>query len=564
MKNILWKGRVSLDKSPAVFTAIIMMIFILYLAFVIGKDFGGNINWLPMTSDRFGMPQELQEEFSTEPLFKDGTPGWDGQFYYYISNDILGLKGYSQYVDAPSYRWQRIGLPLIANLISKLHLSKYVSVADYVFANLLILGFGIYVFLTYLKEKGKSFFWIIPWCFSAGVLITLKCLLPDGAADAFAIIAIIMLLRRNYWAYTLIMSLACLTREGFAMVAFLVFLFGVFGLLEQDKKYNIKFASLLAVPGILFVGWYLYVTFRFGELPSEQAANGIVQLFLSEWPTVFMQAIQNGNNKEFVGLIVYLVTIIFSMGLSFILGSNKRIYWIFMPYILLVGSFGNIVMKDWSGYLKGISFLFALIPLILVGFDHIKKASWESRKSRVFLLGCYFTLCIGSTILVVPKHVSDIVKNHIISGPADEQNPDFSNENPLQQFEGKIDVVSVDSKPFVTYQWLDLFTPEYAVVSLNVYNGTDQVWSANRTKTGLYNINVGYQYYEEGSGKKVLEGRSPLMESVKAGQSSTEKLFLEYPKKKGRYVLKISLVQEGVSWFIDQGGASNQMIVEVK
>ena len=44
----------------------------------------------------FGMPDTISQYDKMEPIYKynDGC-GWDGQFYYYISNDLLGTKGYS-------------------------------------------------------------------------------------------------------------------------------------------------------------------------------------------------------------------------------------------------------------------------------------------------------------------------------------------------------------------------------------------------------------------------------------------------------------------------------------
>ena len=556
------KGR----RKTILFTITVIIIYLVYLLWVIGVNYAGNINWLPVGSSVFGVPQKLQELFNVDLLIKNGASGWDGQFYYYISNDLFGRNNYAQFVDAPGYRWQRIGLPLMAKIVSLVHLGKAVSVYDYLIANLLILAVGIFVLADFFREKNRSVLLAMPWCLSGGVLITLKCLLPDSAADALVIIAMVMLLKRRYPYYVLAMTFACLTREGYAAIAFLVFLAGFLGYLEE-KKYSIKFAFFLAIPGIVFALWYLYITIRFGMLPYKVATHAeITKFFLTDWPVEFMNAIARVDYIEFVGLIFYLFTIVLSAVLVYIVGKKEKRYLVFSLYIFIVGSFGHTVMMDWSGYLKGVSFLFALIPVLYLELDVIK----ERRKSDAARL---VQICVGSymifglllSIYLVPKHLFNMAEAYYLRKEMVDEPEDYSNSNPLQSFAGEISISNIETKPFAVNPVIAAVTPEYAVYTVDVKNNTDQIWSDKQLRGGIYSINMGYRWFAEGDETNVvLEGRTNLINSIAPFSVEKEKLFVRYPQKKGRYILKITLLQEGVSWFSDCDGAQTELVFDIK
>ena len=60
-----------------------------------------------------------------------------------------------------------------------------------------------------------------------------------------------------------------------------------------------------------------------------------------------------------------------------------------------------------------------------------------------------------------------------------------------------------------------------------------------------------------------LDGRAPLPEGVPAGTSTTVALQVTAPARKGRWVLELDLVDEGVSWFKDQGSNPGQIELTV-
>jgi acyl carrier protein len=60
-----------------------------------------------------------------------------------------------------------------------------------------------------------------------------------------------------------------------------------------------------------------------------------------------------------------------------------------------------------------------------------------------------------------------------------------------------------------------------------------------------------------------LDGRAPLAQGLAAGASRTVQLDVQAPVDKGRWVLEIDLVEEGVSWFKEQGSTPCQIELSV-
>lgn len=81
-----------------------------------------------------------------------------------------------------------------------------VTVSLFIFTNIILIGAAVFVVSRFLYEK-ESILWIFPWSISAGVIITLRHCLPDGAADALVLISIIALLKKKHLIYSLFMAL---------------------------------------------------------------------------------------------------------------------------------------------------------------------------------------------------------------------------------------------------------------------------------------------------------------------------------------------------------------------
>ena len=77
---------------------------------VVQVRFGGDWTGLFYSGSTFDLPDELK--LST--FRHQGSRGYDAQFYRLAAHDPFNLKGYSRFMDDPSYRRKRALVPLLA------------------------------------------------------------------------------------------------------------------------------------------------------------------------------------------------------------------------------------------------------------------------------------------------------------------------------------------------------------------------------------------------------------------------------------------------------------------
>ena len=124
----------------------IIIVVLIFLTYTLGsfciyleRTLNGNINNHIFSGEMFGVPVDLKER-GIKPLFYGPSQtGWDGQFYYYMSNDILALKDTASHIDSPSYRYQRVGLSLYAATVAKILGMDWVSPATYFISYLFLI-----------------------------------------------------------------------------------------------------------------------------------------------------------------------------------------------------------------------------------------------------------------------------------------------------------------------------------------------------------------------------------------------------------------------------------------
>lgn len=559
---------------PYIVTAIIGIYIICNICGFVGKSLGGNYNWLVLPAKMFGMPDAISQYDKMEPIYKynDGC-GWDGQFYYYISNDLLGTKGYSNNVDAPSYRWQRIGLPLIAKIVSMCLLKKQVSVLVYTMTNLLIVLLGFLCAIKYLKKININFMWAIPWVLSCGVLITVRCGLPDAAADALFIMAFIFLLENKYIWYSIFMTMTCLSREGYVLIAFCMFIIFILNKLEKlpfvcNRKIYFKNFIIMAMPGIVFLAWYLYVSVHFGVMPYKQA-YGITNIYLVGWIQNLIKSISGNDYVQTVGLFFYLIVVMWSLVAAIRMGKKRCIYWGLIPYIILVSSFGDTVLFHWTGYLKGISVLYFLLPFMVLQYNKrfiiIKEEQKNKIENREINITQRLQMGLGGILIfsILMSYVYlnnwgwDILKASYFYNPV-EVSDDFQT---IENYDCKFKVVSYDYDKFSRIP--DRFVAPYAIANISIKNNGNQIWSNIGNSEGNGAVKISYQIFQ--NDKVVQEGdRYNLLKSVQPGEEMEREIFISYPKEKGKYVVRISLIQEGVSWFYQQNIGYEDIEIQVK
>jgi hypothetical protein len=77
-------------------------------------------------------------------------------------------------------------------------------------------------------------------------------------------------------------------------------------------------------------------------------------------------------------------------------------------------------------------------------------------------------------------------------------------------------------------------------------------------------VHLSYHWLDRKRQPVVYDGlRTQLPGDLKPGESVTLKVAIRSPDKPGEYVLQMTLVQEGVAWFSDQGGGQISLPVSV-
>lgn len=532
-----------IDKGSIAISAFVFLYTYFSIMYYCGEYLYGNTFWLLWPSSYFGVPDSLHNILNLNPFFKNEM-GWDGQYYYYISNDLFGIHDFNNYVDAPSYRWQRIGLPLLAKIFSSLTFSSVVTSTHYLLTNIFLISIASYFLASFLKKNSINVLYVLPWALSLGVQVTVTNGLVDAAADSLFILAFIALLEKRYRWYVFFMTLTALTREGYLVFGFVIFLLSFFAQIEKDKKYNIMFSSLFAIPGIIFIAWYTYVSIHFHAIPATQA-HGMASLFLSSFFKHFFDVIDNYNALEIFSSYLYIITISLVLYQSYIVGQKNKIYLGVFFYAILIGCLGIGVMGYYRDFLKALTIFLVIIPLM----------SHQIYGKIPFLIKIFLLINLIFSIALTPQ-----TRGQHFPPPAEFRNDSVKNMNlnfPLKSFKSSIKVLSIDKNIFANIPLQSIFVKDYTIVKVKVKNLGIDVWSKNNDIEGKYGVSLSYHWYKKGDlNKVILDGfRSAIPRNIKPNEEFTSNMIVKYPEQKGDYILRITLVQEGVAWFYGVGGA---------
>lgn len=486
----------------------------------------------------WGVPDHAYTHGVTSLFMDDKELGWDGQFYYYMSNDLLGSDETARHIDAPSYRYQRIGIPFLASLFSHLLGSDYVTVAAFFFTQLFLVGMATYAILSYLCRNGRSMIWCLPWVFTLGTQLTLFHCLVDAGADALFLLAGICFLRRRLVGYALFMALACLSREGFASFAAAIFVLALWKWRQAILSHK-KELLLLALPGCAIAAWIFYVSVHFGRTPSSWAGS-IIGLPFAATVKSFVQAVGTFRHLEAVGLLVYVATILLSVYVFFFSGKKEKFFWAGIPYTFLLTCFGPTVMGDITGYFKGISVLFALIPLALISLPTAQLTGDQQRLIPYFAAGLLF-LELFISVQGYSSRFEWAYPNAI--GAKEQHLVDARPSQPVHLV-GTVEVVSseINHFPMLPLQRYVAFHPS-KTLKVAITNQSDDVWYCHSNQAGKYGVYLQGKWTD---GNRVIKV-DPLYHidgDVAPGETVFTEMQVASPSKEGTFTYHLSLVQK--------------------
>lgn len=555
-----------INLGKTVFPAILFFLFFFTLLFVpyVNNGLNGHPDNFILSSKIFGLPKQILDK-GLEPVLEGKDQyGWDGQFYYFISNDVLGSKDTAAHLDSPSYRYQRVGFPLFAKIVSLILLKSWVSPLLYLVTSILIVCFALGYGALFFKNRGRQPLLILLWGTSVGVFLTLFSGLPDAVADSFLIIGLLSFIEKRYFLSTFSLVFAALSREIY--VVFPLVLFG-YELIKTLRFSGIKTIFLsflecikknwyLLLPVVIFCCWYCYVTIKFGATPSSQAfgilglpfkatLDNIIQSFpvSQPWTTLrFWKYLFLGNN---LGCIMAFIGILMFSFVSFIVKiKNERKNPSELSAISLAGigltlmyfCFGNTVMMEYTGYLKAISVFLFLTPLIL-----------DKGKFKIVCL---------SFLIIFSIYTLNYFNNTRIKGELglDEKYRNFQNiskqeftEN-YKKFEVNFQIKSLKS---ISDEFLFNLGSNYNkyLLTIELTNNTDTSLFTKSTIGENHPVFLSYQIKNKNQEVIGLGIRSAIVKPIDPGATGEVSMLIKLPKTFSDYDLSISLVQEGVCWF---------------
>jgi hypothetical protein len=106
---------------------------------------------------------------------------------------------------------------------------------------------------------------------------------------------------------------------------------------------------------------------------------------------------------------------------------------------------------------------------------------------------------------------------------------------------------------------LSLRPAESTLVPVTLRNTGPVLWSP----TGRNPITISYKWFDQGKMLPIEGERTGLPRPVKPGESLDVQVKVVAPGKAGDLVLKVSLVQEGVAWFMTSGTKPLELPVNV-
>lgn len=563
--------RYILSRSQKWWSATAVVIFMLYTLLSFGiycaRTLHGDVANHILAAEMFGTPAELKAH-GVKPMFTGpNVTGWDGQFYYYMSNDVLARKDTAAHIDAPSYRYQRVGLSLYAKTVATLAGRDWVSPRFFFVSYFLLILAATWVGSRLLARFGVNPALILLWSLSIGTQVTLFNALPDASADAFLILALAALFSGRTALSVIPFAMSALSREVYALFPAFILLFvllegvmarrvaqgwgaAIAGVLRQRER-----AWWLVVPCVVIVMWQIYVVQRFHIRPSEQA-HGILGAPLASWYDYLVsglkgQHLQVGSGTgaycEAASLIFFALILAAGLviGIRFLLmralpaGSApmRGVAATVVAFTLLYACFGPTVMMHYSGYFKASAVFFFLLPLLLGAGP---RRRWLSVPVYVLLsLALLFTTVYNMRVRVLPYNgnADTITRMSTVT-----ETRDFKC---FDKFSARIKVNSlvIDEGTWITR----MFGHAIIIANVDLTNNSTDTFVTTR---GAGSVNMGYHWVDENNNAVVDGERSAIPGPLLPGQTANVNVYSVYPSGAGKTLsLKLSPVQEGCTWF---------------
>ena len=235
------------------------------IAFHYGAKFTTqNLSGLLCIGDRSIPPSILPQDIA----YERNSHGFDGQYYYFVAQDLLVQRDFHQYMDRPGFRYSRIVYMASAALASAITGLSIVSTL--VLVNILGILLGAFYFGLIVRKYGFPLYFTGFYILLSGLVFGVLRDLPDPLAMGFSLAALYYWREGRLGPSLTFLALGCLTKQ--TTLAFVgIFLFDALVLQRQVRK-----SFLVCLSVVPFLGWQFYVNHQLG-LPMSLGSEGLIR-----------------------------------------------------------------------------------------------------------------------------------------------------------------------------------------------------------------------------------------------------------------------------------------------
>lgn len=244
--------------------AIILLVDIFLCGLVLTTQ-GGD----PLVFAHLGSRFTSRGSESDVALLAANATGYDGQFVYYIARDGFAAE---PLIDGPSFRFQRIMLPLLGGILA----FGQASLVPWTLLLVNIVGHatGAGLIALLLRDYGApALLGGLTYGLWIGILFALRLTLTEILCFAFGLAALLAYRQHKLPLTVLLLICSMLSKE----IA-IVFAAGIALHLAGQRRWWWMLSTLLA-PSMALGLWWLILRLRFGDLPTQYPAARQVTLF---------------------------------------------------------------------------------------------------------------------------------------------------------------------------------------------------------------------------------------------------------------------------------------------
>jgi hypothetical protein len=296
--------------------------------------------------------------------------GFDGIIFYRLALDPFThqriVRGTT--LDLPAFRFQRIVYPFLVHVVTN---GDPPAVAWGLIAwNLAGMAALACLGARLAASSGRTPYWGFVFALAPPFALSLGLDTAEVLAGVFLFAGLLLLRRRQHSWATAALTLAALTRETTLVVCVAGLLVWLWKRVKKEPPEHPLWPFL--IPGIVQIGWQVFLWRRWGHIPMSQGSSvdiglpfrGFVRA-LRGWipPTTGLDVL---HLALAFAIVVFAYTVVRSVR-STTAPSHERAAWVLTALLLPFFQYG-IWFHHW-GFLRALSEFFVLGALIVLGDD---------------------------------------------------------------------------------------------------------------------------------------------------------------------------------------------------